>query len=70
MSLSWAKTPRAIHSSRRLPMVVAEQVALGDRLIGAAEPQDLQELVEDDPVGYVSPVAAQRVSGVELLPLG
>jgi hypothetical protein len=37
--------------------------AVGDRGIGAAEPQDLEELFEDDPVGDPGPVAAQRVRG-------
>jgi hypothetical protein len=35
--------------------------AVGDRLAGAAEPQDLDELLEDDPVADPGPVAAQRV---------
>jgi hypothetical protein len=35
--------------------------AVGDRLIRAAEPQDLDELFEDDPVGDPPPVAAQRM---------
>ena len=38
--------------------------AVGDRRIGAAEPQDLDEFLEDDPVAYPRPVAAQRVRGV------
>jgi len=37
--------------------------AVGDRCIGAAEPQDLDELFEDDPVGDPWLVAAQRVRG-------
>jgi hypothetical protein len=32
--------------------------------MGAAETQDLDELLEDDPVADPGPVAAQRVSGV------
>jgi hypothetical protein len=38
--------------------------AVGDRRIRAAEPQDLDQLLEDDPVGDPLPVAAQRVSGI------
>jgi hypothetical protein len=37
---------------------------VGDPLIGTAEHQDLDELVEDDPVGDALPVAAQRVGVV------
>jgi hypothetical protein len=37
-----------------------------DRFVRAAEPQDLQQLVEHDP----APVAAQRVGGIELRALG
>ena len=37
--------------------------AVGDRRIGAAEPQDLDEFFEDDPVGDPRLVAAQRVRG-------
>ena len=36
--------------------------AVGDRGIGAAEPQDLDEFLEDDPVADPRLVAAQRVS--------
>lgn len=59
--LSLAKTPSRIHSSRRLRIVVAEQVVIGDRLVGAAESQELQHLVEDDPVADAWAVAAQRM---------
>src|SRR5262249_15931323 len=38
--------------------------AVRDRLIRAAEPQDLDEFLEDDPVRDPRPVAAQRVSAV------
>jgi hypothetical protein len=38
---------------------------VGDRLVGAAEPQHLDELVEHDPVADASPVAAQRMRGVD-----
>ncbi|GAA4060895.1 hypothetical protein GCM10022233_37820 [Streptomyces shaanxiensis] len=38
---------------------------VGDRLIGAAEPEDLQQLVEDNPVADPAPVAAQRVGRIE-----
>jgi hypothetical protein len=38
--------------------------AVGDRLIRAAEPQDLHQFFEDDPVADPRPVAAQRVSGI------
>ena len=38
--------------------------AVGDRLIRAAEPQDLHQFLEDDPVRDPGPVAAQRVSGI------
>jgi len=38
---------------------------IGDRLVGAAEPQHLDELVEHDPVADASPVAAQRMRGVD-----
>jgi hypothetical protein len=39
-------------------------VAVGDRLVPAAEPQDLDQLFEDGPVADPGPMAAQRVSGV------
>jgi hypothetical protein len=38
--------------------------AVGDRRIGATEPQHLDELFEDDPVGDPRLVAAQRMSGI------
>ncbi len=38
--------------------------AVGDRRIRAAEPQDLDELFEDDPVGDPRLVTAQRVRRV------
>ena len=38
--------------------------AVGDRRVRAAEPQDLDELFEDDPVGDPRLVTAQRVRGV------
>ena len=44
--------------------------AVGDRGIRAAEPQDLEELFEDDPVGDPRFVAAQRVRGVIDGPVG
>jgi hypothetical protein len=50
-----------IHSSRRRRSVVAEQVAISDAAVAAAEHQDLEELVEDDEVGDAGPVAAERV---------
>jgi hypothetical protein len=34
---------------------------VGDPAVAAAEHQDLDELVEDDPVGDAGPVAAERV---------
>ena len=38
--------------------------AVGDGLIRAAEPADLEQFLENDPVGGPPPTAAQRVSGV------
>jgi hypothetical protein len=38
--------------------------AVRDRFIGAAEPQDLDQLLEDDPVADPGPVTVQRVSGI------
>jgi hypothetical protein len=38
--------------------------SVGDRGIGAAEPQDLDQLFEDHPVGDPRLVAAQRVRGI------
>jgi len=49
---------------------------VGDAAVAAAEDQDLDELVEDDPVGDASTVAAQRMGvisvrqGGELVPEG
>jgi hypothetical protein len=43
---------------------------VGDRLVGAAEAQQLQHLVEDDPVSDAWAVAAQRMVRVVLRPLG
>jgi hypothetical protein len=37
---------------------------VGDLAVATAEHQHLDELVEDDPVGHASPVAAQGVVGV------
>jgi hypothetical protein len=39
-------------------------VAVGDRRIRAAKPEDLDESFEDDPVADPPLVAAQRVSGI------
>lgn len=43
---------------------------VGDRLVGAAEAQKLQQFVEDDPVADARAVAAQRMVRVVLRPLG
>jgi hypothetical protein len=50
---------------------------VGDPLVGAAEHQDLHELLEDHPVRYAGPLTAQRMihlpfwkQGTELLPDG
>lgn len=51
-------------------MVVAEQVLLGDALVGAAEPQHLDEPVEHDPISDPAAVTAPRMSGIELGPCG
>ena len=40
---------------------------VGDPLVGTAEDQNLNELLEDHPVGYAGIVAAQRMG---LLPIG
>jgi hypothetical protein len=43
---------------------------VGDRLVGAAEAQELHHLVEDDPVADAWAVAAQRMVRLVLRPLG
>lgn len=43
---------------------------VGNRLVGTAEPQQLQQLVEDDPVTDTPPVTAQRMSRIVDRPLG
>jgi hypothetical protein len=43
---------------------------VGDRLVGAAEAQQLQHLVEDDPVTDAPAVAAEWMVRMELWPLG
>lgn len=42
---------------------------VGDGLVGAAEPQDLQQLVEDDPVADPQTVTAQRMGRIVDRPL-
>jgi len=44
--------------------------AVGDRLIRAAEPADLEQFLEHDPVRDPGPMAAQRVGGVIGRPRG
>jgi hypothetical protein len=44
--------------------------AVSYRLVGTAEPQQLQQLVEDDPVTDAWPVTAQRMSRIVDRPLG
>jgi hypothetical protein len=44
--------------------------AVGDRLRRTAEPQDLDQFFEDDPVTDPRPVTAQRVSGIINRPVG
>jgi hypothetical protein len=43
---------------------------VGNRLVGAAEAQELKQLVEDDPVAGAWTVATQRMVRVVLRPLG
>jgi hypothetical protein len=62
MRSSSAKMPRAIHSSRRSGMVVAEQV-VGDLLIRAAEHQDLDRVCRRRFGRGCGFVAAQGVVG-------
>ena len=56
-----SSSPAAIHSSRRRRRVVAEQVRVGDALVGATEHEDLHKLVEHHPVGDAGPVATERM---------
>jgi hypothetical protein len=44
--------------------------AVGDALVGAAEPQHLQQLVEHDPIRDPAAVTAQRMGGIELVSIG
>ncbi|GAA2693796.1 hypothetical protein GCM10009864_80700 [Streptomyces lunalinharesii] len=43
---------------------------VGDRFVRAAETQELQELVEDDPVADTPAVAAERMVRVKIRPAG
>ena len=52
MRLSSAKIPALIHSSRRSRIVVAEQAPSAIDSYEQPKPQDLDELLEDDPVAY------------------
>jgi hypothetical protein len=72
-----------LHHPKRSPLVAAAAQGpiraggVGDTLVAAAEDQDAQELVKDDPVGDAPTVAAKRVGvdpirqqGGELVPEG
>src|SRR5215212_3310457 len=62
--------PEPLHQSELYPFVAPPtQGALragtvGDPLVGAAEGQDLDQFLEDEPVGDARAVAAQRMSGL------
>jgi hypothetical protein len=43
---------------------------VGDRLVGAAEPQGLEQLVEHDPVADTAAVATRRVGRIDRRALG
>src|SRR5215210_9201744 len=70
--------PASIHSSRLGLRVVAEHDPSAIRQsVGTAEDQYLEELLEDHPIRYTGPMAAQRMirfslgqQGTELLPDG
>jgi hypothetical protein len=66
MVFSCANTPALIHSSRRPADRGRRAGGVGDALVGAAEPQHLQGLVEHDPIIDATAVAAQRMGRVEL----
>ena len=54
-------TRASIHSSRLRRRVVAEHALVGDPPVGAAEDQDLHQLLEDHPIGDAGAVAAERM---------
>ena len=63
--LSWVKMPASIHSSRRVHLGGGRAAGAGDFQIRAAQNEDLDEFVEDDPIGNAWPVASPRV-GVDV----